>query len=332
MVQPAVIISECRRPGGVSRRRLHRILCCRWHCHAPTTRSRRRDPCCPMIRRQRSHPWPTRPPVSVRGSSATSPRRSASSGSRCGSPSDPVGPIARRTCWPRSARPWAGPAEPEALTNLDRAVVLSRGALSGRVLLRRADVLLVLGRHREALDDLRSAITRLRRSGDQVWEARSRNYRGFIQLALGGTKRADAGLRGRRAPVRRHRPGVRVRRSPPEPGIGRVLPGRPAGGAEILDEAGRRFAAVGVAWPDSASAGGACCCGGSQHRALAEMDQAIVQMEAEGGTATKRGELWFAAATAARRPATWMPRGSEPIGLGGCAPRKAASGGRCARR
>ena len=33
--------------------------------------------------------------------------------------------------------------------------------------------------------------------------------------------------------------------------------------------------------------------------ALTEMDQAIAQMEAEGGTATKRGELWFAAATAA---------------------------------
>ncbi|WP_410791368.1 CHAT domain-containing protein [Kribbella sp. C-35] len=185
----------------------------------------------------------------------------------------------------------------EGLARLDRAVDLSRGALTGRVLLRRADVLLVLGRHREALDDLRSAITRLRRSGDQVWEARSRNYRGFIQLALGATLRADAdfavaeklyaatGQEFEYAEARQNR------------GLAAYSRGDLPAALRYLDEAGRRFAAVGVVWPDLAiDRCGVLLAAGLSKEALAEMDQAIA---AEGGTATKRGELWFAAATAA---------------------------------
>jgi tetratricopeptide (TPR) repeat protein len=188
----------------------------------------------------------------------------------------------------------------EGLARLDRAVDLSRGALTGRVLLRRADVLLVLGRHREALDDLRSAITRLRRSGDQVWEARSRNYRGFIQLALGGTKRADAdfavaerlyaaaGQEFEYAEARQNR------------GLVAFARGDLPAALRYLDDAGRRFAAVGVVWPDLAiDRCGVLLAAGLGTEALAEMDQAIARMEADGGTATKRGELWFAAATAA---------------------------------
>ncbi|MEU8224113.1 CHAT domain-containing tetratricopeptide repeat protein [Kribbella sp. NPDC048915] len=185
----------------------------------------------------------------------------------------------------------------EALVRLDRAVELSRGALTGRVLLRRADVLLVLGRHREALDDLRSAITRLRRSGDQVWEARSRNYRGFIQLALGGTRTADAdfavaeklyaatGQEFEYAEARQNR------------GLVAYARGDLPAALRYLDEAGRRFAAVDVVWPDLAiDRAGVLLAAGLSAEALAELDQAI---EAEGGTATKRGELLFAAATAA---------------------------------
>ncbi|GAA3103432.1 tetratricopeptide (TPR) repeat protein [Kribbella aluminosa] len=185
----------------------------------------------------------------------------------------------------------------EGLARLDRAVDLSRGALTGRVLLRRADVLLVLGRHREALDDLRSAIARLRRSGDQVWEARSRNYRGFIQLALGATVRADAdfavaeklyaatGQEFEYAEARQNR------------GLAAYARGDLPAALRYLDEAGRRFAAVGVSWPDLAiDRCGVLLAAGLSAEALAELDQAI---GAEGGPATKRGELLFAAATAA---------------------------------
>ncbi|MFF0267478.1 CHAT domain-containing protein [Kribbella sp. NPDC004536] len=184
----------------------------------------------------------------------------------------------------------------EGLARLDRAVDLSRGALTGRVLLRRADVLLVLGRHREALDDLRAAISRLRRSGDQVWEARSRNYRGFIQLALGGTKRADAdfavaeklyaatGQEFEYAEARQNR------------GLVAYSRGDLPAALRYFDEAGRRFAAVGVVWPDLViDRCGVLLAAGLAAEAVAEMDQALATF---GGTATKRGELWFAAATA----------------------------------
>ena len=188
----------------------------------------------------------------------------------------------------------------EGLANLGRAVDLSRGALTGRVLVRRADVLLILGRHREALDDLRSAIPRLRRSGDQVWEARSHNYRGFVQLALGGTKRADAdfavaerlyaatGQEFEYAEARQNRGLVAFSRGDLPTALG------------YLDEAGRRFAAVGVVWPElTIDRCGVLLAAGLSTEALTEMDQAIVRMEAEGAQATKRGELWFAAAAAA---------------------------------
>src|SRR5579859_1601126 len=53
----------------------------------------------------------------------------------------------------------------EGLAFLDEGVRGSRGPLAGRVLLRRADVLLVLGRYADALRDLRGAVARLRKAG-----------------------------------------------------------------------------------------------------------------------------------------------------------------------
>ncbi|WP_406053580.1 CHAT domain-containing protein [Kribbella sp. NBC_00889] len=188
----------------------------------------------------------------------------------------------------------------EGLTHLDRAVSLSRGALSGRVLLRRADVLLILGRHREALDDLRIAISRLRRSGDRVWEARCRNYRGFIQLEMGVTRQADtdfeqagrlyaaSGQEFEYAETRQNR------------GLVAFSRGDLPAALQYLDEAGRGFAEVGVVWPELAiDRCAVLLAAGLPTEALAEADQAIVRMETVGGQATKRAEVLFAAATAA---------------------------------
>jgi tetratricopeptide (TPR) repeat protein len=77
------------------------------------------------------------------------------------------------------------------LAELDAAVAASTGALKGRVLMRRAYVLHHLGRHLDALADLQRAIVALRRAGDTVWEARSRNLRFLVHGALGRAARAD---------------------------------------------------------------------------------------------------------------------------------------------
>jgi len=188
----------------------------------------------------------------------------------------------------------------QGLACLDRAVAGSRGALAGRVLIRRADVLLVLGRHQEALDDLRGAMTRLRRAGDQVWEARSRNYRGFTHLALGSTRQADAdfavaerlyaasGQEFEYAETRQNR------------GLVAFARGDLPLALEYLGDAGQLFEAVGVVWPDLAiDRCRVLLAAGLATEALEEADRAVVQMETEGGQATKKAELLFTAATAA---------------------------------
>ncbi len=188
----------------------------------------------------------------------------------------------------------------EGLANLDRAVELSRGALAGRVLLRRADVLLVLGRHREALEDLRLAITRLRRSGDQVWEARSLNYRGFIQLTLGGTRQADADFdqAGRLyAAVGQEFEYAETRQNR---GMAAFARGDLPAALQFLGEAAEGFEGVGVVWPDLAiDRCAVLLAAGLTAEALAEADEVIGRMETGGVPATKRAEVLFAAAAAA---------------------------------
>ena len=68
----------------------------------------------------------------------------------------------------------------------------STGVISARVLARRGIVLYTLGRYPAALEDLRYAVTVLRRADDTLWTARALNNRGLVYLALGSTSRADA--------------------------------------------------------------------------------------------------------------------------------------------
>ncbi len=188
----------------------------------------------------------------------------------------------------------------EGLARLDRAVELSRGALAGRVLLRRADVLLVLGRHQEALDDLRLAISRLRRSGDQVWEARTLNYRGVIQLALGGTRQADADfeLAGQLyAAVGQEFEYVETRQNR---GWVAFMRGDLPAALQLLEEAAQGYEGVGVVWPDlTIDRCAVLMAAGLTAEALAEADAAIGRMEPGAASATKRAEVLFTAATAA---------------------------------
>ncbi len=78
------------------------------------------------------------------------------------------------------------------LANLDAAAHMASGSARGRVLMRRGGTLLILGRHREALEDLRRAVVILRRAGDTIWEPRALDWLGLTNLALGMTDRADA--------------------------------------------------------------------------------------------------------------------------------------------
>lgn len=78
------------------------------------------------------------------------------------------------------------------MAHLDAATRAARGALAGRVLMRRAAVLVYIGRRDDALSDLNRVVTILHRHGDLLWEARARSHRGLILLGLGQSRRADA--------------------------------------------------------------------------------------------------------------------------------------------
>jgi hypothetical protein len=77
------------------------------------------------------------------------------------------------------------------LTMLDAAVAKSAGMAAARTTFRRGGTLLILGRHGEALDDVRQAVPILRRGGDTLWTAYALNIRGLIYLAHGSPERAD---------------------------------------------------------------------------------------------------------------------------------------------
>ena len=80
----------------------------------------------------------------------------------------------------------------DGLSMLGQSVRLSDGVQAARSRLRRGIVLWALGRYGPATDDVRSALTVLRRAGDLVWTARALNTRALVGLALGATSRADA--------------------------------------------------------------------------------------------------------------------------------------------
>jgi tetratricopeptide (TPR) repeat protein len=78
------------------------------------------------------------------------------------------------------------------IAHLDGAVLVARGVLAGRVLMRRAAVLSLLDRRDQALCDLNQVVAILHRHGDYLWEARARSHRGLILLEMGQTRQADA--------------------------------------------------------------------------------------------------------------------------------------------
>ena len=80
------------------------------------------------------------------------------------------------------------------LAALDSSLALVTGPAAARVLVRRGIVLWVLGRHREALDDLTRAIRILRPAGDTIWEARALTTRALVHLAFGSAHRAELDL------------------------------------------------------------------------------------------------------------------------------------------
>ena len=186
------------------------------------------------------------------------------------------------------------------LRRLDEAAARSTGKTAAHVLFRRGGALAILGRYQEALADLRAAVPILRALGDTIWTARALTLRALIGLALGAMKQADADFRAAEelfaTTDQEHDIAVAVQNR----GLAAYRFGDLPAALAHLDEAARRFAALGTHMPDLALYRcGVLLAAGLARDALAEADEAIARIEGVLGQATQRAELLLIAARAA---------------------------------
>ena len=194
---------------------------------------------------------------------------------------------------------WTGRSQ-QGLAVLDRAVDASRGGAAGRVLMRRANVLMHMGRFREAHEDLCRALPYLRRAGDTMWEARSLTHRAEVFLGLGLPGRASADFARAEelfATSGQEREYATARHNL---GLAALIRGDLPQALTYFDEAEKRYDALGENFPDLAcDRCSALLAAGLAEDAAREADTALGRIPPGGGIPYKRAELLFAASTAA---------------------------------
>jgi tetratricopeptide (TPR) repeat protein len=181
---------------------------------------------------------------------------------------------------------------------LHRAAEQAGGVPAARVRFRLGGVLWTLGRHREALAEVRAALPVLRRAGDAVWTARALTLRALIRLALGVTDRAEADLRaaeGLFASTSQDHDSVVALHNR---GLVAVRVGDLPAALTCLDEAERRYRLLGTPMPEVViDRCGVFLTAGMPAEALADAEAALVARRR--GKATGRAELLLVAARAA---------------------------------
>jgi tetratricopeptide (TPR) repeat protein len=138
------------------------------------------------------------------------------------------------------------------LAQLDTAASEARGPLLARVLMRRAYALTYLGRHSEALVDLRRALAGIRAAGDPVWEARLLNTRADVHLAQGSLARAEHDVRRAQDLFRAAGQELEVVLTVHNRGVIAYCRGDLPSALALYDEAARGYADLGVSSPDLA--------------------------------------------------------------------------------
>ncbi|WP_329344507.1 CHAT domain-containing tetratricopeptide repeat protein [Streptomyces sp. NBC_00663] len=207
----------------------------------------------------------------------------------------------------------------QGLDALERGVAVSSGHTRARVLFRRAYASWVLGRHREALEDVRRAIPVLRQVDDVIWTARALTLRATVHLAVGAVERAEADFAAAETLFdttgQEHdkADGVESR------GLAAFRSGDIPAALRLFDEAGERYAKLGT--PSFMWYIRRCevlMAAGLAPEALAEADAAIAVLDGIGGQSTLKAELLLAAARAARRagdPHTAIARAALAVRL-----------------
>lgn len=189
----------------------------------------------------------------------------------------------------------------QGLAAFERGVARGTGHTRARVRYRRAYVWWVLGRHPEALEDVRRAIPVLRQADDVIWTARALTLRATVHLALGAVDRADADFTAAEAlwetTGQEHDKADAVESR----GLAAFRSGDVPAALRLLDEAEERYAKLGT--PTFMLNIRRCevlMAAGLAPEALAEADAAIAVLDGMGGQSTRKAELLLAAARAAR--------------------------------
>ncbi|MEZ0073242.1 CHAT domain-containing protein [Planotetraspora sp. GP83] len=209
------------------------------------------------------------------------------------------------------------------LAALDRAfsqaLAQPDGVAAAQVLFRRAGALWILGRHTEALDDLRRAIPDLRRAEDTIWTARAITLRATLLLALGSVERANLDFLAAEqlwaTTGQEHDKVVAVENR----GRAAFRSGDLPAALGHFDEAARRYRALGT--PMYVMEMERCAvlmAAGLPREALEAADAAIGRLDRTGGQPTRKAQLLLTAAQAAIAagdPDTAVTRGQAAIRL-----------------
>jgi tetratricopeptide (TPR) repeat protein len=198
---------------------------------------------------------------------------------------------------------------------LDTAVRQSTGHLHTRMLFRRGAALLILGRHREALQDLNAAVVAMRAANDQIWEARALQERAVSYLSSGSARRAVADLRRAEDLFDANGQELESAEVIVNRGLVALRLGDLPDALRCFDDAAERFQRLGTPEPDlSMHRCAALMAAGLFSDAMQEAEAALQQLDQIHGRPTKRAELLLTAARcalAAGEPAIALARATE---------------------
>ena len=188
----------------------------------------------------------------------------------------------------------------QGMAHLDSAALVARGVLAGRVLMRRAGVLSLLGRRDQALCDLNQVVAILHRHRDFLWEARARSHRGLLLLEMGQTRRADADFSSAEQQFRLTGQEWEYATARHNRGLVAAASGHVPGALEFLAEAGRCYDQLGTPMLDVAiDRCAVLLSAGLAADAWAETDTAARGPGRDVRGSTKFAELLYSCATAA---------------------------------
>ena len=186
------------------------------------------------------------------------------------------------------------------LSIIDTVLSRSQGVPAGRILIRRAWALWMVGRHTEALRDAQAAVALLSGAGDPVWEARALHHRATMYFAVGDIERADrdyARAETMYAELGQH---VEYASARQERGVAAHARGDLPTALAHLDHAQGLFDQVGIFEPELAvNKCTVLLAAGLAWDALREADTAVSRIEERRGSAAWRAELLYSAALAA---------------------------------